>query len=231
MKIVYVIFLGLAVECLPVYPDEFFSDIPGDGVITCGPNVSFQPVCPGGVGTVNVLSGALTGVLQQGGSTIGIDLARTAAFLSFAATPPNPNNPPDYNPQWLGPLGLNPRFQPSASNVGEVGLPPNLPPSMAYFDATVPLAGQEIRLNVSSRSAWRALFPIPETGLGPCQLWHGRTERDPASHNRFFSGAVMPARKPGSGPLGGFPFGGRPLVLTPVESFLNRSATGPVSLF
>jgi hypothetical protein len=29
-----------------------FSDIPGDGVITCGPDAGFQPVCPGGVGTV-----------------------------------------------------------------------------------------------------------------------------------------------------------------------------------
>jgi hypothetical protein len=30
--------------------------------------------------------------------------------------------------------------------------------------------------------------------------------------------------------LGGFLLGGRPVVLTPWESFLNRSATGPVSL-
>src|SRR3954447_25419900 len=142
----------LAATCPAAYAAEFFSDIPGDGVITCGPKVSFQPVCPGGVGTVNVLSGALTGVLQQGGSTIGIDLAQTATLLRFAVTPPNPNNPPGYNPQWLGPLGLNPRFQPSASNVGNVGLPPNLPPSMAYFDATVPLTGQEIKLNVRNNS-------------------------------------------------------------------------------
>lgn len=37
----------------------------------------------------------------------------------------------------------------------------------------------------------------------------------------------MPARKPGSGPLGGFLFGDRPLVLTLVGSFLNQSATRP----
>jgi hypothetical protein len=148
MKSIYLVFSLLAIGHLSAHAAEFFSDIPGDGIIPCGPNASFQPLCPGGVGTVNILSGAL----QEGGSTLGIDLAQTATLLRFAVTPPNPNNPPDYNPQWLGPLGLNPRFQPSASNVGNVGLPPNLPPSMAYFDATVPLAGQEIKLNVRNNS-------------------------------------------------------------------------------
>ena len=101
---------------------------------------------------MNIASGTLAGALQQGGSTLGIDLAQAAAFLTFTVSPPNPNNPSNYNPQWLGPLGLNPRFQPSAANVGDVGLPPNLPPSMAYFDATVPLAGQEITLDVRNTS-------------------------------------------------------------------------------
>jgi hypothetical protein len=152
MKSIYLVFSLLAIGHLSAHAAEFFSDIPGDGIITCGPNASFQPLCPGGVGTVSIPSGAPIGALQQGGSTFGIDLAQTATFLTFAVTPPNPNNPPNYNPQWLGPLGLNPRFQPSASNVGNVGLPPNLPPSMAYFDATVPLAGQEITLNVRNNS-------------------------------------------------------------------------------
>jgi hypothetical protein len=137
----------LVIGCAPAHAAEF-TDIPGDGIITCGPGASFQPLCPGGVGTAISSSGALTGALQERGSTLGIDLAQTAAFLTFAVTPANPNNPPGYNPQWLGPLGLNPSFQPNSSNVGNVGLPPNLPPSMAYFDATVPLAGQEIMLNV-----------------------------------------------------------------------------------
>src|SRR5947209_12871691 len=106
-----------------------------------------------------IAAGALAGSLQEGGSTLGIGLAQTPIFLTFGATPLNLNNPPDYNPQWLGPLGLNPRFQPSASHVGDVGLPTNLPPSMAYFDGTVPLAGQEIRLNVRNNSgtAWNSL--------------------------------------------------------------------------
>jgi len=143
----------LAATYSAAYAAEFFSDIPGDGVITCGPNAGFQPVCPGGVGTVNITSGVLTGVLREGGSSLGINLADTAAFLTFAAIPSNPNNPPNYNPEWLGPLGLNPRFQPSASNVGDVGLPANRPPLMAYFDATVPLSGQEITVSVQNNSA------------------------------------------------------------------------------
>jgi hypothetical protein len=142
----------LLTECLSAHAAEF-TDIPGDGIITCGPNASFQPLCPGGVGTASFSSGALTGALQERASTLGVDLGQTAAFLTFAVIPANPNNPPDYNPQWLGPLGLNPRFQPSGSNVGSVGLPPNLPPSMAYFDATVPLAGQQIGLNVRNNTA------------------------------------------------------------------------------
>jgi hypothetical protein len=156
MKSIYLVLLLLVTGHLPAHAEEFFSDIPGDGVITCGPNTNFQLLCPGGVGTVSIASGALTGSLQQGGSTFGLDLTRAAALLTFAVTPPNPNNPPDYNPQWLGPLGLNPRFQPNASNVGDIGLPPNLPPSMAYFDATVPLAGQEITLNIRNNS-WTTL--------------------------------------------------------------------------
>ena len=131
---------------------QSFTDIPGDGVIPCGPNNNFQPVCPGGVGTVSISSGTLTGVLQQGGSTLGIGLGQTPEFLTFTTTPPNPNNPPNYNPQWVGPLGLNPEFQPNASHVGNVGLPANLPPSLAYLDATVPIAGQEITLDVTNDS-------------------------------------------------------------------------------
>ncbi len=123
-------------------------DIPGDGVITCGPNANFQPVCPGGVGTVSLQSGQLTGSLQQGGSTLGFTLTQSPAVLSFTVTPPGASNPADYNPQWLGPLGLNPDFHPTANHVGTVGLPANLPPSLAYFDATVPLAGQELTLNI-----------------------------------------------------------------------------------
>src|SRR3954469_13845431 len=119
MKNICMVLLALAVGCLPGHSAEFSSDIPGDGIITCGPNLNFQPRCPGGVGTVTFSSGTITGLLQNGGSSIGIDLAQTTAFLSFAVTPSNPNNPPDYNPQWLGPLGLNPRFQPSAANVGD----------------------------------------------------------------------------------------------------------------
>jgi len=153
MKRIYLILPLLAVIHLPAYTAELFSDIPGDGVITCGPNASFQPVCPGGVGAVNMMSGPLTGALRQGGSTLGIDLAQAPEFLSFRTSPPNPNNPLDYNPLWAGPLGLNPRFQPSATNVGAVGLPPNLPPSMAYFDATVPLAGQEITFDLRNTSS------------------------------------------------------------------------------
>jgi hypothetical protein len=159
MKNIYLVLSLLAIGHLPAHADEFFSDIPGDGVITCGPNTNFQPLCPGGVGTVSIASGALTGSLREGGSIFGIDLAQTAALLTFTAAPPNPNNPSNYNPQWLGPLGLNPRFQPSASHVGDIGLPPNLPPSMAYFDATVPLAGQEITLTVRNNSGttWNSL--------------------------------------------------------------------------
>src|SRR3982750_2218291 len=100
MKSIYLVFSLLAIGHLRAHADEFFTDIPGDGVITCGPNASFQPLCPGGAGTVSIPSGTLTGALQQGGSTLSIDLAQTAAFLTFTATPPNPNNPPDYNPQW-----------------------------------------------------------------------------------------------------------------------------------
>jgi hypothetical protein len=60
-------------------------------------------------------------------------------------------------------------------------------------------------------------------------VWHGRTERDPASYNRFLSGAVMPARKPGSGLLGGFQLGGRPLVWTPGGAF-SKPICGQASL-
>ncbi|MBV8073010.1 MAG: hypothetical protein JO270_24130, partial [Acidobacteriaceae bacterium] len=130
----------------------FFTDIPGDGVIPCGPNSNFQPICPGGVGTVSISSGTLTGTLQQGGSTLGIGLGQTPAFLTFTTNPANPNNPSDYNPQWVGPLGLNPEFQPSASHVGNVGLPQN-PPPLAYLDATVPIAGQEITLEITNNSS------------------------------------------------------------------------------
>jgi hypothetical protein len=151
MKTIFLVLASLAIQCLPANAARSrHSDIPGDGVINCGPNASFQPICPGGVGSVSLSSGALTGVLHQGGSTLGINLSSTAAVLTFAATPANPNNPSGYNSDWTGPLGLNPLFQPSASNVGTVGLPAQLPPSLAYFDATVPISGQEIRLNVTN---------------------------------------------------------------------------------
>jgi len=125
--------------------------MPGDGVITCGPTSAFDPMCTGGVGTVTFSSGTLTGVLQEGGSEFGINLLPANAFLTFSTTPPGANNPPNYNPAWVGPLGLNPRFQPSADHVGTVGLPTNVPP--ALLDATVPLSGQEIRLNITNTAA------------------------------------------------------------------------------
>jgi hypothetical protein len=130
-----------------------FSDIPGDGVITCGPEASFQPVCPGGVGTVSLLSGQLTGSLQQGGAILGFSLTQSPAVLSFTVDPAALNNPPDYDPLWLGPLGLNPEFRPTADHVGTVGLPAKLPPSVAYFDATLPVAGQEITLRIRNGGA------------------------------------------------------------------------------
>ena len=98
-------------------------------------------------------SGTLTGTLQQGGSVLGIDLSAGNAILTFTTTPAGANNPPNYNPAWVGPLGLSPLFQPSANHVGTVGLPVNLPPALSYFDATVPLSGQEIRLNITNSAA------------------------------------------------------------------------------
>jgi hypothetical protein len=154
MKKVCLALLFVTVECLPTYAARSRkSDIPGDGVITCGPTSAFDPTCTGGVGTVSLSAGTLTGTLQQGGSEFGIDLLRANAFLTFTTTAAGANNPPNYNPAWVGPLGLNPRFQPSADHVGTVGLPTNLPPSLSYLDATVPLSGQEIRLNITNTAA------------------------------------------------------------------------------
>jgi hypothetical protein len=154
MKRTYLILSLFAVVCLRADAARVRrSDIPGDGVIPCGPTAPFDPLCPGGVGSVSLSSGALTGVLQQGGSTFGINLTPAATVLTFTTTPANPNSPPNYNPEWSGPLGLNPFFQPTASHVGKVGLPPKLPPSLSYFDATVPISGQEIKLNVTNNGA------------------------------------------------------------------------------
>ena len=148
-------FLALLVLAVGLCPAHVFAtrlafDIPGDGVITCGPNSSFQPVCPGGVGSVSASFGKLTGSLRQGGSDLGIDLGQNRTLLTFNVEPPGSNNPPGYDPQLVGPLGLNPLFQPSATHVGSVGLPSNLPPSLAYLDATVPVAGQPITLSVTN---------------------------------------------------------------------------------
>jgi hypothetical protein len=84
---------------------------------------------------------------------LGIDLSAVDAILTFTTTPAGANNPTNYNPAWVGPLGLNPLFQPSADHVGNVGLPAKLPPALSYLDATVPLSGQEIRLNITNSAA------------------------------------------------------------------------------
>lgn len=150
------IFLVLAVSGLcttAVLGSRRISDIPGDGVITCGPDTSFQPVCPGGVGTVSLLSGQLTGTLTQSASTLGFTLSQSSAVLQFTVDPPGSQNPPNYNPLWMGPLGLNPDFHPTADHVGTVDLPSQLPPSLAYLDATVPISGQELTLRIRNGGA------------------------------------------------------------------------------
>jgi hypothetical protein len=117
MKTIYVpVLLAIALFATNAFGARI-SDIPGDGVITCGPDASFQPICPGGVGTVSLSGGQLTGSVQQGGSTLGFGLAQSPALLTFTVNPPAANNPKDYNPLWVGPLGLNPDFHPTAAHV------------------------------------------------------------------------------------------------------------------
>jgi hypothetical protein len=150
MRLFGLMLVFAAIGCLPADAARraIGSDIPGDGVVPCGPNTSFNPICPGGVGSVSLLPGTPVGQLQQGASTLNITVSDLPVYLRFTATPANPGNPSDYNPGWTGPLGLNPQFQPTAQHVGDVNVPPALPPSLAYFDATIPISGQELRLNV-----------------------------------------------------------------------------------
>jgi hypothetical protein len=131
------------------------SDIPGDGTIFCGDPVGIScPATFSGV-VVSTPAGLLSGTLQAGGSTLDLALLGTSPVsLNFSVSEPND----------LGPLGLNSRFNPQAAHVALA----DDQTRDATRDVTIPLSGQLLTLNVTNRTASTLTslqFQLNEPGL------------------------------------------------------------------
>jgi hypothetical protein len=94
-----------------------FLDIPGEGDLRCLP-----PNCPDSRGTVTSTSGLVTGSLLGATPTLGVSLTTDLVFLTFSG-----------GDTFLGPLGLNPRFDPETDR-----------------DSRIPAAGQPIALDITN---------------------------------------------------------------------------------
>jgi Carboxypeptidase regulatory-like domain len=121
-----VLVFGVLFGCLLTSPTSaavFGTDIPGDGVIQCDPKGSLAVVCPTTtVGTVS--SPALTsGTLKAGGSTLALSMATQPILLTFSGAA---------NP-YIGPLGLNPAYNPANTT-----------------DSNIPATGQVLTLSIKN---------------------------------------------------------------------------------
>lgn len=105
----------------------FGTDVPGDGVSVCS-----QPgvVCDSNfIGTASSTPGGLlTGMLQKGGSTLGLQLGSQPEFITFAGGTESVSG---FN--FVGPLGFNTQYMSLGGN--NVGMP---------------ISGQRITLNVTN---------------------------------------------------------------------------------
>jgi PEP-CTERM motif len=105
-----------AALAVPAQAAEFL-DIPGEGDLRCLP-----PNCPDSRGTVtSAPPGLVTGSLS-GLPTLGVSLTTSPLFLTFAG-----------GGTFLGPLGLNPEFDPESPR-----------------DSRIPAAGQPIALDITN---------------------------------------------------------------------------------
>lgn len=108
----------------------FGTDVPGDGVSVC----SLLPTCNSDfIGTASSTPGGLlSGMLQKGGSTLGLQLGSQPEFITFAGGTESVSGF-----QFVGPLGFNTSYNSIAGN--NVGLP---------------ISGQRITLNVTNTNAF-----------------------------------------------------------------------------
>jgi hypothetical protein len=98
-----------------------FLDIPGEGNLRCMPST-----CPDSRGSVSSVPGGLvTGSLLGDSPTLGVSLTTSPLFLSFSG-----------GGTFLGPLGLNPQFNPQSPR-----------------DSRIPLAGQLIAFDITNATS------------------------------------------------------------------------------
>lgn len=115
-----------------------FDDIPGDGSIRCSlasNPLGTTPACDGSfLGSVSASAGAvLTGSLQLGGSSLQLGMGNDPVFVLFeGGAAPNGT---------VGPLGLNPLYNPDASNSGL---------DNAERDVTRPVTGQLLNFTITN---------------------------------------------------------------------------------
>ena len=113
-----------------------FLDIPGEGDLRCLP-----PNCPDSRGNVtSAPPGLVTGSLSNPLPTFGVSLTTSPLFLTFSG-----------GDTFLGPLGLNPEFNPQSPR-----------------DSRIPAAGQPIALDVTNAMGTAAkdvafYLEIPQT--------------------------------------------------------------------
>src|SRR5436853_640147 len=96
--------LFCALTAVPVMNASIFgTDVPGDGVSVCSqPGVTCDSNF---IGTASGVGGLLTGILQKGGSTLGLQLGSQPEFINFAGGTENVSGF-----HFVGPLGFNTQY-------------------------------------------------------------------------------------------------------------------------